>query len=521
MARPSDWHVVGLAHDPVPGDPAEIRMLARKYEALTPDIDDAGSKLSRAALDSVVTEWDGDAADAFREKLQPIPGRARTASDALATVVTALREWADAVDDAQSQADRALSHARAAHADLTLKNGSVTGASDAFLQRDAQSRLAAATRSIRDATESRSQAEQDAVSAIRVARDDSEKLLPRPVMFALQDLTKLQDRDVWESMFGSGADYRRFAADLRKLSPLELNEFLASLSASQLAALSAAVKANGAGRFGGQVSNWDRQALLGELFAGADAAQLARLTKTFAWAQPFHGISTTLLGELFDPTTPEWTQVRQGQYGDCTWMSSLIAATRRNPQFAEEHVRPNANGTVSVLLYNDQGRPQWITVTGTFEIKGNQLMFAHGDATWAGTPTWVTYYEKALAQATDNSWKDPGATGTYDSISQGNDPQVSMPTVTGHPAADISADTKGAYDQVAAAARAGKIVTIATPNADHTAQLPGYVPGHDFYFKSFDSKGDMIFGNPWSPSQATITVTPDNLSRYFDVATVG
>jgi uncharacterized protein YukE len=521
MARPSDWHVVGLASDPVPGDPSDIRMLARKYAALGEALDDAGSGIRSAASDDSVSAWTGDAADTFREKLHRVPGFVATASDSMQQVVGALHGWADAVEDAQARADRALSHGRTAHADLTATAADPLAHLDVPAQLDAQSRLDVAGLSIVVAVAEYSAAAALAERTIQSAHDDAQTLFSRRMRMALQDVEKLEDADAWQQIFGSADDYRRFAADLAGLSPSELSEFLASLTPAQLAALSKAIRSNGSGRFGGGVSNWDRQAVLGALLAGADATQLARLRKAFAWAEPFHGVHTTLLGGLFDPTTPEWTQINQGRYGDCTWLASLAAATRQDPHFAEEHVRANPNGTVSVLLYDDQGHPRWITVTESFPIAGNSLMYAHGNQNWSDGPNWVTYYEKAIAQATDNSPTDPGATGTYDSFGGGNDPARSMPTITGRTSVDVSTDTAGAFEKVAAEAREGKLVTISTLGTNHSAEVPGYVPGHEFFFRGFDAKGDMIFGNPWGTNHASITVTPADFSKYFDWATVG
>jgi len=453
MARPTDWHVVGLSHDPVPGDPADIRMLAAKYSEATSQFDLVATDLRAVESDGAVAGWTGDASDAFRQSLHPVPGRVVTASTTMHSAAEALRRWAASVEDAQAEADRALHQARVAHSDL-IKAGAV--ASQAV---DAQSRLDAARRSIQNAVADHRNAENVALRIMRAVRDDAEGLFPRRVSLAMQDLARLKNIDGGESMFGSSSDYRRFAADLARLSPNELNEFLTSMSVSQLAALSATIKANGSGALGGGAGNWDRQAIVSELYSRADSAQLARLTKAFKWVEPFDGDSLQPDGGLFDATTPEWMQIHQGNYGDCTWMSSLIAAARRDPSFAEDHVRPNANGTVSVLLYNDQRHPQWITVTGPLPADGASLMGAHGHVSpWnVSSPTWVSYYEKALAQSVDRAPMDLiGAEGTYRSFDWGNDAQGSMPTITGHESVDISTSVRGAFDTVSSDARAGK-----------------------------------------------------------------
>ena len=66
MARPSDWWLIGLGQDPVPGDPAGVRALMVGYADLADDFRTVATQLRSAVSDSTVTEWTGDAADSFR-----------------------------------------------------------------------------------------------------------------------------------------------------------------------------------------------------------------------------------------------------------------------------------------------------------------------------------------------------------------------------------------------------------------------------------------------------------------------
>jgi len=115
--RPTDWFLVGLAVDPVPGDAFGIRALAAKYAAIAATADDAARAVHAARMSGAASEWIGDAGDIFRDRSHGMPGEFAHAHESYAAVDAALRRWADTIDDTQAQADRGLQHAREAHAD--------------------------------------------------------------------------------------------------------------------------------------------------------------------------------------------------------------------------------------------------------------------------------------------------------------------------------------------------------------------------------------------------------------------
>jgi hypothetical protein len=70
MGRPTDWHVL----DPVPGDPYEVKELARKLVAFADDV--AGALRSVRGLDgdTVIQQWAGLSGDEYRRQFGDLPG---------------------------------------------------------------------------------------------------------------------------------------------------------------------------------------------------------------------------------------------------------------------------------------------------------------------------------------------------------------------------------------------------------------------------------------------------------------
>ena len=59
---------------------------------------------------------------------------------------------------------------------------------------------------------------------------------------------------------------------------------------------------------------------------------------------------------------PKPEDVRQGQLGDCYFLSSLAAIAAQNPAVIREAMRDNRDGTVTVRFYNSSKEPVYVTV---------------------------------------------------------------------------------------------------------------------------------------------------------------
>src|SRR5687768_4080839 len=105
MSRPADWHVLDLAQDPVPGDPATVRELARSARRTADDALVVVRDVQALARDRAVLSWVGAAADVFSVTIGAFPGKLERVGTSYALADTALHQWAETLDGAQRVAD--------------------------------------------------------------------------------------------------------------------------------------------------------------------------------------------------------------------------------------------------------------------------------------------------------------------------------------------------------------------------------------------------------------------------------
>ena len=136
--RPTDWFLVELPGDPVPGDAFGVRALASKYAVIAEIADDAARGIHGSRTSGAASEWVGDAGNVFRDRSHRMPGELAHAHESYAAVDAALRHWAETIDDTQAQADRGLQQAREAHADRVAAAGALASAELAWTTAHAQ-----------------------------------------------------------------------------------------------------------------------------------------------------------------------------------------------------------------------------------------------------------------------------------------------------------------------------------------------------------------------------------------------
>lgn len=118
MTRPTDWQSVLGIPDPTPGDPYEVRAMARRWGQVADAAELAEGKLRGFLGDGAVTSWIGDAGDAFRSHSSDLPGQLGKAKDSYRHGSEALSWWAGRLEIHQHDADRALEQGRQAKIDL-------------------------------------------------------------------------------------------------------------------------------------------------------------------------------------------------------------------------------------------------------------------------------------------------------------------------------------------------------------------------------------------------------------------
>lgn len=98
---------------------------------------------------------------------------------------------------------------------------------------------------------------------------------------------------------------------------------------------------------------------------------------------------------------PSLHDVRQGgwddttRWGDCFFLAAVGAIAQRSPDFIRSMVKDNGDGTYTVKLHDQNGRPRPVRVDGTLpQARDGASLYAH-----SGQPNehWVGIVEKAYA----------------------------------------------------------------------------------------------------------------------------
>jgi hypothetical protein len=149
MGRPSDWSPVA-AGDPVPGDVADARDLARRYARTAEAIRTAGQRLRQ-----LHAAGRSQALDAFREVTGDTASKIEKAEGRYQVTADALGGWADDLEGVQAEADAALGRAKDAEIDRHRYDQQAQAATDDAekkrlerLRDDAQGRVDAERRRV-------------------------------------------------------------------------------------------------------------------------------------------------------------------------------------------------------------------------------------------------------------------------------------------------------------------------------------------------------------------------------------
>jgi hypothetical protein len=131
MGRPSDWWVLDLDRDPVPGEPWSVRSLSRSWSGLADDAEWAQTRVRQLLGEGTVGAWIGEAGDAFRAKTGDLPEQLGRCKESYRLASEALEWWAGRLDGHQGDADAALVKGRAARADLEAAQAQAAAAAAA------------------------------------------------------------------------------------------------------------------------------------------------------------------------------------------------------------------------------------------------------------------------------------------------------------------------------------------------------------------------------------------------------
>ncbi|WP_326579490.1 hypothetical protein OIE69_37960 [Actinacidiphila glaucinigra] len=113
MPRPSDWNVLGLHGDPTPGDPVQIRLLVDDLVKIGNQARSIAKAIDQVMNTADSSVFAGKTADALRGKVDDrLRNHINDVADSFWEVSQNLSAWANDIEEAQRQADGALSAAR-------------------------------------------------------------------------------------------------------------------------------------------------------------------------------------------------------------------------------------------------------------------------------------------------------------------------------------------------------------------------------------------------------------------------
>ncbi|GAA4588748.1 hypothetical protein GCM10023194_41240 [Planotetraspora phitsanulokensis] len=350
-------------------------------------------------------------------------------------------------------------------------------------------------------------------------------------------------------MNGNRDDLSAVAKRLEELTPAELDLFLSKVSDEDLKRYGRLISDTGDSWLNpfdhNGLPDGERREHLSHLLERAGPGLWGKLAADLPGVQPGFdstdvfldgvnsqsGVSTTGL-RYGMPNVPMFAdgvqadEVAQGTLGDCWYIASLKATAAADPKFIQDGIRQNANGTVSVRVWDKEGKLHWVTVTPDLPVDANgNLAFARSVSGGKITESWPGYYEKAFAllYAEDGGGApdSKGGDDRYDREERGSYGAIEWdftekapPYLTGNDADGLDLD----YDDVKKAFDSGHPVIVSTHStADGVpANLKGaYVARHVFYVKGFKD-GKIILGNPWGPDSPDAVVTPDEFKKWFD-----
>ncbi|WP_084960394.1 C2 family cysteine protease [Thermoactinospora rubra] len=349
---------------------------------------------------------------------------------------------------------------------------------------------------------------------------------PKKVQEALDRLAALKNLD--GGMNGNRDDLREIKALLEGLTQAELDAFMRKVPAEDLKRYGEAIH----NRKDSWLTPFDENGLPHEewsdhvnaLLSKVQPEHFAKFVAAFPGAQPPFDVAKDDQNRTQSPGSITWgvpnlplfkdgvdvSDVSQGAVGDCWFIANLGAVAQRDPEFIRSGIRRNPNGTISVRLFDKEGREHWVTVTPDLPLDANgNPRGATGDG-----ELWPAYYEKAFAQFYNDDNDDKQ--GSYGAI-VGDYPEKGAKFLTGK-GSDVDDPD---FDDLKEAWENGHSIIVSTPGKqkvpDHLKN--SFVTGHAYFVEKVE--GDkVVLRNPWGHSTERLVVTKDEFEDLFQDQTV-
>jgi hypothetical protein len=221
--------------------------------------------------------------------------------------------------------------------------------------------------------------------------------------------------------------------------------------------------------------------------------------------------------------TPSYSQVNQGDVGDCYFESAMCALADENPTYLQSLITDDGNGVYTVDFYNGQTQKNdYVTVDNAMPTMagsyydGSHLNFDNGGA---NGPIWSEVLEKAYVEFRAQS----SGTNSYASIAGGWD--NGLEALTGQAITDYfvqgetAAQMSSALSAIQTALTSHNSVMMADSNANSSIGLVG---GHMYNVLSVNaSAGTVAYDNPWNANGFANPASAVNTASVSALAAAG
>ena len=204
----------------------------------------------------------------------------------------------------------------------------------------------------------------------------------------------------------------------------------------------------------------------------------------------------------------DYNDMKQGRIGTCYFLASLMAIAKFNPDFIQNMIKDNGDGTYTVTFHDSSGKPVEVTVDNTFPKKDKLCGDKdHGSTSEDNKELWPSIMEKAYAK-----WK-----GGYDQVDGGFQGRA-LEELTGQTSTTntVTNTTKTTvWTQLIDNMNNDRPTAIALMKDDNSLDVYGK---HSYMVDRIDEANGLVYvKNPWGHSDPKPLTMDDlvNLDSYI------
>lgn len=317
-----------------------------------------------------------------------------------------------------------------------------------------------------------------------------------------EEIKKASPREVREILASTPAD--QLDAAIAKLNDEELEKMVEAIEEPPFTILGVPIPGPWFPGMPAPVSADDVYVSIGERLSLDTLRRIGQFTERINPTPNKEGaVYTDKSGEPLYPgdgTLPDPDAFNQGQLGDCYFIISLIAIGNRNPQQLADMVQENANGTYTVTFAD--GKKQVVTPDIVTDANGNPIYANSDDGS-----LYLPLIEKAFAQR--KAAEDPSQKG-YDQIGNGGWPDDVVDDLIGE-SGGRGSQSDHSPDEMKNKLDNGDLVFIATHPTDNMPNPklpPGIFAGHAYQVTAVDTaNGTVTLVNPHDANATPVTLT--------------